>query len=77
MAKIVLTNITNIGGNPNAAQLAINENFAAIAAAFEKCLFRDGTSPNQMEADLDLNGHVLDNGVLGPEMVIDDQDEPT
>ncbi len=38
---------------------ALNENFAAIATAIENTVSRDGTSPNTMEADLDLNGHRL------------------
>lgn len=71
MAKITLINISNIGGNPAAAALALNENFARIAAAFEKCLFLDGTAPNQMEADLDVNGFFLDNAVIGPETTIE------
>ena len=70
MSKVTLVNISNVGGNPAAAALAINENFARIAAAFENCLFLDGTGPNQMEADLDLNGNTLTGVVLGPDVTI-------
>lgn len=42
---------------------ALNENFQRIEDAFEKTLSRDGTLPNQLEADLDLNGNALLNSV--------------
>lgn len=42
---------------------ALNENFQRIVDAFEKTLSRDGTLPNQLEADLDLNGNALLNSV--------------
>lgn len=51
MAKIVLNNITS----GYASVDLLNENFDAIEAAFEKVLFRDGTSPNTLTADLDVN----------------------
>lgn len=72
MAKLTLANIENVGGNPARVAQVLNENFAAIAAAFENTLSRDGTSPNQMEADLDLNTNTLDNTVLGDEVEIVD-----
>lgn len=68
MAKVTLVNISNVGGNPNAVALALNENFARIAEAFERCLFLDGTEPNQMEADLDLNTNTLNNVTIGDEV---------
>lgn len=37
----------------------VNEALIAIAEAIENTLSRDGTAPNQMEADLDMNGHAL------------------
>lgn len=70
MAKVTLVTVSNVLGNPNAVALALNENFTRISAAFERCLFRDGTAPNQMEADLDLNGQTLDNVTIGPEVVL-------
>lgn len=39
----------------NSAANTINNNLTAIADALEKTLSRDGTQPNQMTADLDLN----------------------
>lgn len=55
MAKLTLTDISNLYGNTGAAETAINTNSARIEAAMEKTLSRDGTTPNQMEADLDMN----------------------
>jgi len=52
MAKLTLDDV----GNLNTAGLAtINENSSRIEAALENTLSRDGTAPNQMESDLDLN----------------------
>jgi hypothetical protein len=39
----------------------LNSNFARIAAAFENTLSRDGTSPNQMTAALDMNSQRIIN----------------
>lgn len=58
MAKLTLNN----AGNLNSAGLTtINANNDLIEAAIENTLSRDGTSPNQMEADLDLNHNDLIN----------------
>lgn len=40
-----------------AAVAALNSNFDAIETAMENTLSRDGTTPNQMNADIDLNGY--------------------
>lgn len=58
MAKLVTA---DIGSFSQAAVTTINQNFAAVEAAMEKTLSRDGTIPNQMAADLDLNGNDLIN----------------
>lgn len=50
-----LSDITNI---LNAATF-INANWDAIQAAFQNTVSRDGSTPNQMEADLDLNNNDL------------------
>jgi hypothetical protein len=42
---------------------ALNSNFDAIEVAIENSLSRDGTVPNTMEADLDMNGHAILNRV--------------
>lgn len=62
MAKVVLETLAS--GHLDVEVL--NANFAAIAAALETLLSRDGTLPNQMEADLDLNGHALLNMDVDP-----------
>lgn len=38
---------------------ALNQAMADVATAFDNTLSLDGSAPNQMEADLDLNGHRL------------------
>lgn len=43
---------------------ALNQAFADIATAIDNTVSRDGSSPNQMEADLDLNGfRIINTGV--------------
>lgn len=37
----------------------IDGNFDTIADEFDKCLYRDGTSPNQMTAALDMNSNEI------------------
>lgn len=56
--KLDLPDIGTLG-NPVSARAAINTNFTAIENAFDNTLSRDGTTPNQMEADIDLNGNDL------------------
>lgn len=57
MAKLSLTTITS----GYAAVAAMNANNDAIETAFENTLSRDGTSPNTMLADLDINSHSVIN----------------
>jgi hypothetical protein len=55
MAKVTVASIVSgylAAGDLNAALLT-------LATAFDNTVSRDGTTPNAMEADLDLNGHVL------------------
>lgn len=56
MAKLTTS---PIGSFTQAAITTINDNMDAIEAAVENTLSRDGTSPNQMGADIDLNGNDL------------------
>jgi hypothetical protein len=56
MAKLVLNDLTTL---QDSAVTSINSNFSAIEAAIENTLSRDGTTPNQMDADLDLDGNDL------------------
>ena len=55
MAKLELNDISSILSNPTGAATAISNNNASIEEALENTLSRDGTSPNQMEANLDMN----------------------
>lgn len=57
MAKLTLTDITS--GYQTAA--AYNANNALIEAALENTLSRDGTTPNTMSANLDMNSNKITN----------------
>lgn len=57
MTKLTLNDISSILSNPVGAATAINVNNALIETAIEKTLSRDGTSPNSMEANLDMNSN--------------------
>lgn len=64
MAKLTLTDLANLQ-NESTATSAINANNTAVEAALENTLSRDGTTPNTMEADLDLNDNdILNVGTL-------------
>lgn len=55
MAKVTLPTI-------NSGYLStetLNSAFTTISTAFDNTLSRDGTTPNQMSADLDMNGHTI------------------
>lgn len=55
MAKVTLASISS--GYQSTTQL--NNNFNTIVTAFENTLSRDGSTPNAMSADIDLNGYNL------------------
>jgi hypothetical protein len=55
MPKVPLSTITSGYGTVD----ALNANFNAIEAAFDNTLSRDGDTPNQMSANLDMNGNAL------------------
>lgn len=57
MSKVTLATITS-GYIP---VVQINTNFSALRTAIENTLSRDGTSPNTMGADIDLNSHRIIN----------------
>lgn len=61
MAKLSLTDIANLGGNPTSAQNNINANSAAIEAALDNTLSRDGSTPNNMNASIDMNSNEIIN----------------
>lgn len=56
MAKLALTDIANLQ-NETSATAAINNNNLKIEQAIENTVSRDGTSPNSMNADFDMNGN--------------------
>lgn len=72
MAKLITTDVSNFQ-NETAAANIINNNFAAVETAVEKTLSRDGTSPNQMGADLDMNS----NRILNLMDAVSDQEPVT
>jgi hypothetical protein len=57
MAKLTLSTIGSRYGSID----ALNANFDAIEAALENTLSLDGTAPNGMEVDLDMNSHKVIN----------------
>jgi hypothetical protein len=57
MAKLTLSGIGSRYGSID----ALNANFDAIEAALENTLSLDGTAPNGMEVDLDMNSHKIIN----------------
>lgn len=60
--KIEIEKLESLSANDAAAVLSINNNFTKIQEAINNSLSRDGTVPNFMEADIDLNTHRIING---------------
>lgn len=60
MAKISLITVDSLENQTTAVQ-ALNANFGLIAAAFENTFSRDGTVPNTMSADIDINSRRIIN----------------
>lgn len=56
MAKVTLNDLESLV-NDTSATGTLNTNNSRIEAAIEKTLSRDGTSPNQMNANLDMNSN--------------------
>lgn len=53
--------------------VTVNNNFDAVKAAFDNTLSRDGSTPNQMNADIDLNSNDLLNvGTVNADNVVVD-----
>jgi hypothetical protein len=61
MAKLALTDVSNLLGSPTSAANTINANNALIETAIENTLSRDGSTPNQMNAQIDMNTHEIIN----------------
>lgn len=60
MAKLTLTDLDNLQ-NDNTATTAINNNNESIETAIENTLSRDGTTPNTMSANIDMNSNRIVN----------------
>jgi hypothetical protein len=60
MSKITLSNISDLTQSTT-AQTTINTNSSTVQTAFDNTLSRDGTSPNQMSAALDMNNNQIIN----------------
>lgn len=58
MSKLTLNDLTNLQ-NENTAVSNININSGLIEDEFDNSLSRDGSAPNQMEANLDMNSNRL------------------
>jgi hypothetical protein len=58
MAKLTTNDLTSLTNEASAVN-SINTNFAAVETAMENTLSRDGTTPNTMSADIDLNSNDL------------------
>lgn len=60
MSKVTLTSVGSIQQNPTSAATEINSNFTTIQTAFDNTLSRDGTTPNVMGSNFDMNNnHIL------------------
>lgn len=60
MTKITLNNLANLQ-NENTAVATVNDNNSTIVSAFDNTLSRDGTTPNQMMNNLDMNSNQIYN----------------
>lgn len=81
MSKITLNNVADLTSS-STAQTTINTNFNTVQAAFDNTLSRDGTSPNTMGSNLDMNSNQILNlpspaGVNSPARLIDVTSNPT
>lgn len=60
MSKITLNNVANLD-SWTTAQGTIDSNSATVQSAFDNTLSRDGTSPNYMSSQLDMNSNQIIN----------------
>lgn len=61
MAKVNILRLDSVTNNDTTATSSINTNFHAIQQAMENTLSRDGTTPNFMDSDLDMNSYRIIN----------------
>lgn len=60
MAKIILNDLENLTNDTSVVN-SINNNNALLEAAIENTLSRDGTTPNSMSSNLDMNSYKIVN----------------
>lgn len=61
MTKVEIKRLDSVTKNDTTATERINDNFKALQEAIENTLSRDGTGPNYMDADLDMNSYRIIN----------------
>lgn len=61
MTKVDILRLDSVTNNDTTATLTINTNFQALQEAMENTLSRDGSIPNYMDADLDMNSYKIIN----------------
>lgn len=61
MSKIAIRRLDSTTKNDTAATALINENFSTIQSAIDNSISRDGTTPNFMNANLDMNSYRIIN----------------
>lgn len=61
MTKVDILRLDSVTNNDTTATSTINTNFQAIQDAMENTLSRDGSTPNFMDADLDMNSYKIIN----------------
>lgn len=61
MTKVDIKRLDSVTKNDTTATEQINDNFRALQEAIENTLSRDGTGPNYMDADLDMNSYRIIN----------------
>ena len=62
MTKVDILRLDSVTNNDTTATATINTNFQRLQTAIENTLSRDGTTPNFMNANLDMNSYKLING---------------
>ena len=70
MSKVKIIQLDSVTHNDSSATAAINSNFQALQEAIENTLSRDGSVPNYMNANLDMNSFRIINGSTA----VDDSD---
>lgn len=61
MSKVNIKRLDSVTKNDTTATEQINDNFRVLQEAIENTLSRDGTTPNYMDADLDMNSYRIIN----------------